>query len=88
MANGTTPLEAPPTVDYRAWDWFAIILLLGFFGIVVLTFFKAPLLSEGSINQIIGGMLVWIGMIVGYKWGSSAGSHAKDNTIAQLARKP
>jgi len=77
---------APAGGDSRIWDWFAILLLVGVFGITILMA-VLKLIPAGSVDMVIGMMLGWVSAIVSFKWGSSNGSKAKDEILAKLASK-
>lgn len=52
---------------------------------VGVSFFKAiPTDSQQTVSLIIGAFIGHIGTFISYKWGSSAGSAAKDETIARV----
>ena len=63
----------------------AIVITLGFFGIVgILLFHEVPQGSKDILGPLIGVIGAAVGTIVGYHWGSSSGSAAKSDTLSRL----
>ena len=83
-ASPTQPLTEPPASTDRSWDWFALLLLVAVCAIVSYVIY-ARLLAESNLTLILGIILGWVGTVVNYKWGSSAGSKVKDQTISRLS---
>jgi hypothetical protein len=56
---------------------------------VLASFFRAvPDGAQQSVGLVIGAFITHIGTFISYKWGSSAGSAAKDETIARALPSP
>ena len=62
----------------------ALMMVIGFFAVVfIMLFHEIPQGSKDMLGPIIGGIIgASVSTIIQYKWGSSAGSAAKSNTIA------
>jgi len=65
----------------------AWLITLGFFSLTGAMYFaKIPTESIGPLNQLIGALVLAFGGIVGYFFGSSAGSAAKTQALVDMAR--
>lgn len=63
---------------------FAALIVICFFGILFLLFiYKIPTENTDTLNLAIGTLLTAFGTVVGYFFGSSAGSQRKTDIIAQ-----
>jgi len=63
---------------------FAALIVICFFGILFLLFiYKIPTGNTDTLNLAIGALLTAFGTVVGYFFGSSAGSQRKTDIIAQ-----
>lgn len=65
----------------------ALLVTIGFFGMLgVMAFHDLPVANRDMLNIMLGSLgAAWVA-VVSYYFGSSAGSRAKDNSIAALAR--
>lgn len=62
---------------------FAALTLALFGSIAGYCLYKGP--SEAVQQQLITASVAWVGVVVGYYFGSSAGSSSKDKTIADIS---
>jgi hypothetical protein len=73
-------------VSTRSWipGTLAVSVTVGFFGLLTLTAMHAPPVSSEKVLDVMTGSLgtAWI-MVMGYYFGSSAGSAAKTELLAQ-----
>jgi hypothetical protein len=59
------------------------LIVIGFFtAIIVFMVCEIPVSNAGAINLLVGSLISSFSLIVGYFWGSSAGSKNKDEIIA------
>lgn len=86
MSNDTQPLRQPPASQQEwAWAIFAYLLLLGFFGLIFLSYFVASKLPGDTLGVVIGYIGGWISAVVMFRWGTSLGSERKNATIEKLS---
>jgi cation transport ATPase len=73
-------------VQVRSWipGALAVSVTIGFFGLLALTATHAPPVSSEKVLDVMTGSLgtAWI-MVIGYYFGSSAGSAQKTQLLAQ-----
>jgi hypothetical protein len=62
------------------------LIVIGFFGTMVLLIIKNP--DDNRLDLLIGALIASFSTLVGYYWGSSSGSIAKDKTISDALNKP
>ena len=59
------------------------LVVIGFFAIVILMLYATiPVANQGPLNIIVGGLITGFATVIGYFFGSSKGSQAKDDIIA------
>jgi hypothetical protein len=59
------------------------IVILGFFVVVYLMLYATiPVANQGPLNIIVGGLITGFATVISYFFGSSKGSQAKDDIIA------
>ena len=65
---------------------FAALIVTCFFGILLVLFWvEIPITNTETLNLAIGALLTAFGTVVGYFFGSSAGSQRKTDIINQRA---
>jgi hypothetical protein len=68
---------------------FAALIVLCFFGILLLLFkYKIPTENTDTLNLALGALLAAFGAVVQYFFGSSSGSQRKTDIIAQQPPTP
>jgi hypothetical protein len=66
----------------------AWVMVVGFFILTgMMYFYPLPKGSEGPINQLFGAVVAGLSMVLGYFFGSSKGSHDKDQLLLQANSK-
>ncbi len=63
------------------------VIVAGFIGIVGVMLFH-PVVDNGVVSVLVGTMATAFGAVVNFYLGSSAGSQAKSETLASLAKAP
>lgn len=63
----------------------AVVILAGFFGYLALVTWHPALLPGDTLGMILGGLIAISGAVVQFYFGTTAGSTAKDKTIAKQA---
>ena len=63
---------------------YAVIILLAT-ALIVLSVLKIPTDNRDALNQLIGVLYLAVGNVLGYYFGTSAGSKAKDVVLGKLA---
>jgi len=58
-----------------------------FLAMIFLSGTEVPAALEGSLLQVVGGILALIGIIVGFYFGTSLSSARKDTALSQVATK-
>ena len=73
--------------DRTGTDWFAWFVTLGFFGIIVLLAIRG-MAETGSeaVLILVGQASGAFASIIGYRYGTTAGSEKKSEQITQLAQ--
>jgi drug/metabolite transporter (DMT)-like permease len=56
--------------------------------LLVVSFHEIPLGNKDAFTMLLGAILTFVGAVVGYYYGTSKQSAAKDATIAALSEKP
>lgn len=91
--TSTPPPVAPATsrMPLEANIPFVLMLIVacGYLGmLMVMSFHEVPSTNKDMLTTQMGSLGVAFGLVVGYYFGSSAGSKAKDTTIATIAAAP
>ena len=67
----------------------AVLIVLGFFGIMVLlAIVKVPVENKDTLIQMVGALILAFGGLMGYLYGSSKSGEAKDRALAAVAAMP
>jgi N-acetylmuramic acid 6-phosphate (MurNAc-6-P) etherase len=92
-----TPIQAATAnvIEKEGTSWRAnipfvllVIVTCGLFGLIaILCFHEVPPTNQATVNTVLGIIATGWGMGVGYFWGTSASSKAKDATITAMASK-
>ncbi len=64
----------------------AVVVVLGFFSVfVMLAFFEVPASNKDTFTQMSGALILAFGGLMGYLYGSTKNSEAKDRALAAQA---
>ena len=76
--------ETKEDIEFAGTNILAILIVLGFFGVLSYLIYKE---KWDIVGPIIGALVSAFLLIVGFKWGSSAGSVAKTKALIDNQQK-
>jgi len=92
MAETTPPAEAPETTMSKISEtrriWFAGFIWLTFIAYIVFVSIYPAKLPGDTLGIILGGLLTYVGIVIGYYFQTSMGSSIKSQIMGVLGRKP
>lgn len=92
MADPTPPLETPETTMSRISEsrriWFGYYIWTTFTGYIIFVSIYPAKLPGDTLGIILGGLLTYVGVVIGYYFQTSMGSSIKSQIMGVLGRKP
>jgi hypothetical protein len=77
------PTDDKDLLMRRVAAYLAVIIVLGFFGIMVLSMFhEVPTTNKDSVTQMQGALILAFGGLMGYLYGSSKSADATNRAMA------
>ena len=92
MSDSTPPNDTPETSMSKVSEtrrmYFGYIIWLSFIAYIVFVSIYPAKLPGDTLGIILGGLLTYVGIVIGYYFQTSMGSSIKSQIMGVLGRKP